>query len=282
MQLPKELNEYNLVRPSVPKFRRLVAAIEADEKAGKSRLGFSMPKPLLYVNLDQNAEGLEEKYEGEDVFIYNVDMPEEVEEKADFATFKKMQKLVLTSITKQYFRSIYIDTWDQVWELARRGYLGKEGMKFGGVSQSDYTAPNGAMRKIIRAAKNSKFVNLGLACRTTDERKESISQSGKKVSAVTGNRVMTGWKPTRFEAQVIVRLEKDKAWVCEICGKRCAKPKTHRLQRFTATITDCTANERAEGEVLVGLDINWANIGMAVFPNTAETPEVWEDGVISL
>lgn len=283
MQIPAELKAYGLVTPQTPKRRRLVLSVEADEGCGKSRLGlYTAPRPLLVVNLDKNIEGLEENVANDEVLIYNVDMPEDVDEDADFKQWKDVQKLILTCIHKHYFRSIFIDTWDAMWELCRRGYLGKDGLKFGGDSQTSYTEPNAAMRKIIRAAKQDKSVNLILAIRTTDERKDGISASGKKTSIVTGKRVASGWKHTRFEAQCHVRLEKDKDWRCErsACKKGCVDPDVHRLDRFTCTIMKCTANERVEGEVLVGTDITFANLGMMVFPKTQDTPEVWEDGAL--
>jgi len=279
MNIPKELAQFGLRSPKAPPHRRMILGIEADTGSGKSRFVLeTAPKPLLHINLDDNIEVMEERYEGQDILICDVPMPKLIDKKKDLETFRRVEGLITVCLRKKFFRTVSIDTGDALWELCRRGHIGS--IDFGGGKQQDFTEPNGDMRGIYRAAKAQKAVSLIVSHRLTDERKEAFSKSGAKTSIQTGRRIMSGWKGTPYEMQVHVRLEKLKDWECErdSCRKGCTKPDLHRLDRFTCTIIKCTANERAEGEVLTGRDITFANIGMLVFPATQDTPEVWEDG----
>lgn len=275
--LPKQFQHLGLRMPATPKHRRLVLCTEGYWGTGKSNLIFdTCPKPLLQINLDMGTEGIEERYIGEDIYIYDVYMPGKINQELDLKQFFKIRQMIFDGFDTEYFRTIAVDTGDAMWELCRRGFLGT--VDFGDVNQSQYAEANGAMRRIYKAAKEQKRVNFIVTHRLTDERKDSVSaKTGKKSSVLTGNDIMAGWKWTKYEAQCFIRLEKVTGFVCDkpACHKHCQDPDEHRLNRFTATITKCTANERCEGEVLRGREITLANIGVLVFPKTFDTPEVW-------
>lgn len=274
MEIPKELKGLGLRSPVKPKRRRLVMTTEGDWASGKSDFVMrTAPRPLLKINIDKNLEGIEERYVEDDILIYDVEMPEKIDMKKDIEQFYKVRRMVITSLEKGLFRTISIDTGDALWELDRRGFIGA--LDFGAAEQKDYTEANGAMRKIYRAAKENRTVNLIVSHRLTEERVDEFNkETGKKKSRVTGNRTMAGWKHTKFESQCHVRFDKVSSYECGC--KVCRDPAKCRLKRFMATIVKCTANEAAEGVVFRGRDITFANIGTTVFPSTEDTPEVWE------
>lgn len=259
MRIPPELAKYGLEEIRQPKRRRLVLVGDGETFTGKSdfvlRTG---PRPLLYVNLDRNSEGLEERYEGDDILIKTVRMGEMIDQEKDRKLYESMYEMVMTSIRKSLFRTVAIDTMDAWYELLRRAMFGKLEQ----VPQYLYTKTNSHMLSLFSAAKDQR-VNFYAAHKLGDEYKESWDAKGmKKVSVKTGRRKRKGWGDAEYQAQMHVRFRRN--------------PEVSGVGRFECEILKCTTNESAEGEVLTGADITWANLGMLAFPATMETPEVWE------
>lgn len=277
--LPKQFHGLGIRMPQEQKRRRLVLAVEADTKTGKTRLLFTAPKPLLLLNLDRNSEGQEDEaiHEAEEgIYIYDVAMPDIIEQEKDKAQFVKCRKMVFDALETNYFRTVACDTGEALWELCRRGYIG--GIDFGSAkNQADYAIPNGAMRRIFRAVRAQNDVSYITTQRLVDERE---TLNGKRTMNLTGNQTMAGWKSTRYETHCLVRLAKETDYVCDkpsCIGKKsrgCINPQLHQQNRYTCTITESQFS--GEGTVLRGADITFQRIALAVHPKTIDSPEVWE------
>lgn len=279
--LPKEFRGKGLRLPVAQKRRRLVAMAKADTKTGKTRLLYTMPRPMLQISFDLNSEGQEDAVveSGEEgVFIYEVRFEEEVDGPKELAVFKQIRQFVYDAVETKYFRSIGIDTGDALWTLCQRGFFGKAGFGAGG-NQFNYGVPNGAMEKIFKTVRESHDVNFLVVQRVKDEYEEVINpENNKKTSKATGRKVMMGWKQTPFEVNAVIELDKDRDYVCDKpkCKgpKGCILPDKHSLNRYSSTVVD--SQYGAEGSVLRGEDITFANIAMSIYPVTQDNPELWQ------
>jgi hypothetical protein len=278
--LPKQFRSLGIRMPVIQKRRRLVLEVDADTKVGKTRLIFTMPKPLLFINIDLNSEGQEgEIVESGDsgVYIFDVKIPDEVDGPHDLELFKKCRKMVYDAVETKFFRSVAIDTGDALWDLCQRGFFGKTGFGAGGM-QSNYSVPNGAMARIFKTVRESHDVNFMVTQRVKEERESFINEKGKKDSRTTGRLIASGWKHTKYEVHAVVKLDKDASYECDkpACqGKAgCTAPQKHDPNRYSATITDSQFG--GERTVLRGKDITFKNIALSVHPITEETPEVWD------
>lgn len=253
MSLPNNFKKFNLSLPTVSIKRRLVMTSEADTGCGKSDLMMrSAPKPLLVVDLDNNLEGLEDKYKDDSILIYHAVIPAKYQpgNKAhrtrDFNLAMEIQDLFLEAVDSNYFRSILVDTNNKLWELARRGLLENGGQDFSSDKRTDYGPANNYMESFFNAAK-SKRINFCMTCHTKEEYK-----GGKP----TNQRVAGGWKEAVLCSQCHVRMYKDKGGVVP--------------DKFHMEILKCSWNSELEGLELHGEEISFPALGMLIFPQTSE------------
>ncbi len=258
MSLPASLKKYGLVSAAKsPVRRRLVMTSEAETGCGKSDFMFrSAPRPLLIVDLDQNLEALKEKYPADDVQIHTVVLPKRFNagSKADKAKHLEIattiQDLYIDAVESDYFRSVFIDTNNELWELARRAFLDNGGEGFGSDKRTDYAPANSYMKSFFDTAK-SKRINFCMSAHVKDEYKGANA---------TGKRVAGGWKGAVQASQCHVRLYKDKAGVTP--------------DKFHAEILKCSYNSDLEGFELTGEEIGFAQLGKLVFPQSED--EDWD------
>lgn len=259
MEIPTQLKSFGLVSPSRQTRRRLVVTSEGDPGTGKSDFALrTAPRPILHIDLDNNIEGIEERYADDDgVLIKRVKMPVMINKEHDLEQFKEIRSLVLKSIEIDAFRTISMDTGDALYELCRRGFLGVLG--FGEAKQSDFDVVNANMRRFFRASKEQR-VNFYMPHRRTDAYREIVMASGKKTGVKSGERKRQGWKDAEYEAQVHLIFEKEHKTKEEL--------DLDPLCKFKCTIAKCTANTNVEGMELIGEEITWPLLGTTVFPHS--------------
>lgn len=260
MQIPADLRKFNLTAPATPKRRRLVMTSEGGPGVGKTDLFYrTFPGPKLVINIDLNAEGVEERYVDDDVLIKRVVIPAKHKREKDKLILNELMELYETSVTKDYFRSVMIDEGVALYTLTRRSFL--EGLDFGDAPQTDYTAINSRMSKFYTLAKQYRF-NLYIPHRQKKERVpgEKNPRTGKRPSVETGLMVCGGWKDALYESQCHIRLTKNPQF----------NSKGKRISKFEGQIIKCTARESLEGTVLYDDEIGLDVIGPMVFPESNE------------
>jgi len=276
MNLPRELKRFGMRAPQELKKYRLVATGDGEPGTGKSDFCFrSAPRPLQVINIDTNIDNIEDRYkDAGDIMIKDVEMPVNIDQDRDLATFQDVHGCIVEGIESGLFRTTMIDEGGQLYELARRGYHGS--LDFGDVPQSAFTIVNSKMRKIFRAAKAQR-TNLFVIHRLKDEREDITTRNGKRSSTPTGNRILTGWKDTLSESQCHVRFEKIRHWTCprSACSDGCKKPEQHSLMRFSMEIVKCSKNQAVEGIKFWGSEITFENLGWTVYPNSMDVEGAW-------
>ncbi len=154
--------------PEEMKITRVIVEILGPEKAGKTHLALTAPGPLLYVDLNNRAEGTIEKFVPEkQIHQYKVDFTEPIRTQAcmkelqDAETGAGLLKEIAEG--KHGIRSVVIDAWDEMRTAEVANCYGKIQTTGPG-----YIKVNRNMRKIIERFKSSN-VNLILISQVKKE-----------------------------------------------------------------------------------------------------------------
>lgn len=156
--------------------RRIILAVDALDKAGKTRFGFTAPKPILYLDLDIGREGVIDKFKNPLIVVSkpftfraldSMFLPENKDKAtSDIAMEKALPELdrfrrtYLAGLREPIVRyngkplrarTIIVDTGTEVWELLRLCEFGKLTQ----VKPHHYAAVNGMMRDLVRAGFDS-------------------------------------------------------------------------------------------------------------------------------
>lgn len=114
---------------SINKFRRLILAITAKEKCGKTTFGLTMPKPILMLNFDRKVEQtvLDSLGIGEDdLYIREIRVNGDDAQDEHKRLWDDVKGLFLWALNDSSgIRSILVDTESEMWELIRMAYFGK-------------------------------------------------------------------------------------------------------------------------------------------------------------
>lgn len=250
MSLPKEFNKFDLEEPSVPDNPRGILTVEGLQKTGKTNLLKSVPKPVLYINYDDGSQGVIEgmpKDNTEGVHIKRLKLEEKENQQYYVDTFLEVKNLIFAAVQSSYFRSTFIDTGKDYYAHMRLAEFGK----LDKVPPMRYGPINRSMKRLF-AWHRDNCKNLIIVHRIGDEHKSVVGENGKEISIPTGNKIMDGWKQTRFETDIHLKLWKSD----EYSG----------IERFRAMVTDCRTNTELEGIELSGSEINFANIVELAYP----------------
>lgn len=156
--------------------RRIILAVDALDKAGKTRFGFTAPKPILYLDLDIGREGVVDQFKHPLIvvskpFVFrsleSMFAPENKNKASDDIAMEKalpelerFRRTYLAGLREPIVRyrgkplrarTIIIDTGTEVWELLRLCEFGKLTQ----VKPHHYAAVNGMMRDLVRAGFDS-------------------------------------------------------------------------------------------------------------------------------
>jgi hypothetical protein len=209
---------------------RIVVGIDALDKAGKTRLAFDCPKPVVYFNLDVGEEGVIEKQADPriimlDPFVFRVSEALFLERQGgntlaaekiviEKATpeldrfrrsyYKALREPVLQAggksgrARKLYAKTIIMDTGSEVYELVRLVELGKLSQ----VKSHHYGAVNAMMRDMVRAGLDSE-VNVIWLHKLKSEWKAG-GQEGKQ--AKTGVLERKGFEEMNYLVQANILM----------------------------------------------------------------------------
>jgi hypothetical protein len=108
---------------------RLIAAVAAREKQGKTHFSLTAPAPIALFNVDTGLEGVIHKFVPEKtVLVYNVLKPDpqskNVEKEAN-RVWNDLSRSFDLVLRNPSIRTIIFDTATEVWELLRLAYFGK-------------------------------------------------------------------------------------------------------------------------------------------------------------
>lgn len=116
-------------KATINKHRRLIMAICAMEKCGKTTFGLSAPKPLLYLNFDRKIEQVvldEMHITEEDIYIREVRVDGDAAQDQHKKQWEEVRELFRWGLEEaEGIRSIVVDTESEMWELIRMAYFGK-------------------------------------------------------------------------------------------------------------------------------------------------------------
>lgn len=218
------LEKLGAIRAKIAETRRLFLNVEAVEKKGKSHFGLTAPGPLVYIDLDNRAEGTIEKFlrEDKEVIHLKVEIPKEEASliptgiKGKTATippdllkvYKKARQNVRdvwkTSLDSGA-RTIVVDTADEWWELERNAEFGQ----LEKVPPNRYVGLNSQFEAILRTVLSSQKTNVILINRMKDEWKNSKNEMGSMTGSKTGRKISAGYKNLGFLTQATLEFNYD-------------------------------------------------------------------------
>lgn len=248
MKIPKSLDKFDLESPKdYMDERYIVLTEEAETGCGKSDMVVrSAPEPILVIDLDRNIKGMIKKYAERDILVKSINMPKydkkrkgDEQQKRDMDLLSEIYELYMESLESGVFQTIFVDTFDALYELARRGILGG-GLDFGDAKRTDFAPVNAFMKSFFDEAK-CRPVNFIASLHMKDEYKGANS---------TGNRTRAGWKGTIQ---------------CSQCHVRLYKSDDKGLNKFNLNVVKSTLNTNIEGLRLQGEDISFGNLQRAIF-----------------
>lgn len=240
---------------------RLIVSVEGGEKCGKNHFAFTAPGPIGLHSFDFGTEGMVEKFlKGNGVPRRKIDMAQyavNVPEGAETQTVSNACTPVWNAFRTNYaiglgkYRTTVVDTATDAYEMVRLSHFGKLQQ----VMAHHYAPVNTEMKSLFRQAYSSDG-NLVMLCRIKDEYITKMV-GGKEKAEKTGTRIMAGYKDTKFETQVHLRMYKEVG----------ADP-------WRAEIVTCRHNPDLEGFVLEGEMLSFAGLGQMVYPDS--DPGDWE------
>lgn len=230
---------------------RLIAAVAAREKQGKTHFTLTAPGPVVTFNADIGLEGVVHKFlgEGKEILVYNVPMPivegrnpKRVEEEAG-KIWEDLENAFESALANPAVRTIVLDTATEVWEIVRLAYFGK----LTEIKPHHYSGVNGEFRRFLKKVYN------------TD--KNLLLVQKMKAEYVNNNRTgeweMAGFSDTPFIVQAVIHpFRVDKQMALE-------NGATVEKGEFGVRIYESRHNPSVNGEIFTG--------PMAAFPFVAAT-----------
>jgi hypothetical protein len=290
---------------------RIIIGIDALDKAGKTRLGFDAPKPLLYVNMDIGHEGVVEKTPDPrivmtDPFVFRASetifLEREKGSKDDVSKivmdqakpqldrlrrtyYKALREPILRAGGKSgqarnlYAKTIVMDTGSEVWELMRMVELGKLSQ----VKSHHYVEVNAMMRDFVRAGFDSD-VNVIWLHKLKSEWKAGAE--GKQ--AKSGVLERKGFEEMNYLMQANVLLYRaprigapDQVWKWKSgeggIVEFVSATRTENDLGFRCLFGNSRFDPALEGTELQNEQITFKNLAAIVAPQV--DPAAWEDAV---
>lgn len=242
----KSLRDTSFKRATSKVKRRLIMAIDAERGSGKTHFPLTAPGPIAYLNIDQNSDGVVQKFQDKkEIYVTDIALPE-MDAKNTDAVAEQACEIWQSSFCHDYLgavrdskvRTIVIDTGTETWELLRLALYGKLTQ----VISRDYGHANAIYSRLIREVVNTDK-NLIITHKLTDEYVNDKS---------TGRRKRAGFKWTGNLVQVEMELWK--------------VPGEPFPDKFHGLITKCTQQPEAEECELVGKDLCYDSLLEMVFP----------------
>lgn len=281
---------------------RVILGIDALDKAGKTRFGFTAPKPLIYMDLDIGREGVIDPFRHPLIvvtrpFVFraleSAFMPENSKKRSEDLVMEKalpeldrFKRTYLKALREPIVRhgnkdlrarTIVVDTGTETWELLRLCEFGKLSQ----VKPHHYAAVNGMMRDIVRAGFDSD-VNVIWLHKLKAEWKEGSDGKANKSGALERQ----GFNDMSFLVQgnlLLYRAPADKARVIkwksgEGMQEFTTEPRAQSNDLgFRLRFGNCRHNPTLEGFELQDDAIDFKTIGQMIIPTSTEKD--WQDAV---
>lgn len=240
---------------------RLVIAVDAQQKRGKTRFALTAPRPIAYINLDRGFESSEDM-DLTDVMI--ADLSESMQKVQpgkgklgddSLKPFRDAAEQALTLIVKRFndacnagVRTVVVDTATRWWEIKRVASFGKIKQ----VSKEHYAEPKAEFERYLYGALSTSSNVILL------HRQRAEYQGDNK----TGRFERAGYNDVQYIVHASVELTRI--------------PFVEREEGdlgFRATLSDCAHNPAADGVVLANQDIDFVSVAMQLRPDS--TPDMW-------
>lgn len=174
---------------------RIILALSAFQKFGKTHLGLTAPGPIGFFNIDGGDEGVVDKFVGSKVihdFKMAVPTGDDMQDKA-----KEMWNGFVPAFDYALanFRSVVIDTASELWEILRMARFGK----LTEIMPYQYTPVNSEFRELFYKSKQSTGTNVIFLHRLKAEYIKNVS---------TGGYVPAWFNKTPYEAQVVATMRR--------------------------------------------------------------------------
>lgn len=221
--------------------KRIVMASAAQQKRGKTRFGFTMPKPLAYMQLDANYEHVlawARKEYGKDSIKhlrYFAESQGDIKS-ANLAVFERFIKDFDYCLDN--FRSVLIDTTSELLDVRKLGEFGRNTQ----IMQIYYGSIYADFRWMVKRALDSNC-NVNFVHRMKKEYRNDNWSGGFELE---------GWRGIMYETQVYAEHERDED------------------TNFTTNIIECAQDALLMGTNLSSADDDndFATLATRIFPAT--------------
>lgn len=227
--------------------RRIILAVQAREKRGKSNFSLTAPAPITTFDFDVGLEGVIEKFAGEKeihVGDYRRDKGLILDQAGWGVSWDMFKKEYTAAVTNPAMRTLVIDTATEAWEMIRLARFGPRAS----AKPVHYAPVNDEFRELVRLAYGSDK-NLILLQKMKEE--YITSKADSTISNRTGKYLLAGFTDTPYLVQMNLFLDRTE-------------------DGFLCRILDCRQNPMIAGLELYNEDINFQSIGTLVFPDTSE------------
>lgn len=225
------------------RIKRITMEVSGLTKTGKTRLGLTMPQPIGLINTDRSLTDVLPEFPNVDVSVIDLsgmfNEGEELSQGQAKAIEQKFSAAYRALLAHPRVRSVVVDKWTAMWEVARYAEFGKASVK-----AHHYVPVNLRMRGYLTAVQNTaKNVLL-----IQDTKEEWINEKP------TGRLIVDGFKYTPSLVQVNAQMRRESP-ADEDAG-------------FRLAITGCGVNADLMGWEFENEDINWPKIGSMALTDT--------------
>ncbi len=236
------------------KRQRVVQAVAALQKDGKTTYGLSAPDPIGLINLDQGLEGVIEGFieAGKEIHVCDVTSYQgETKQVGWEAAWNKVAAFFKACLTNKDIRTIVMDTETEAWELIRLASFGK----LDHIKSHHYGPVNDEYRHLINGI-YSTDKNLILLRKLKDEYVDEKR---------TGNKEMAGFKDIPYMVQMNCYLyrktDRNKPANLKVIDKGEGE--------FILRVIDCRLNAKLAGLELEGETASFPYLACEVFPDSS-------------
>jgi len=178
--------------------KRLIQAVDGQEKDGKTTYALSAPGPIALINMDVGLEGVIEKWLPlKKIWVMNFDFRDSTNATEWDAVWTKVKNAWIAALEDKEIRSLVWDTATEGWELNRLARFGKLTQ----IRPHHYGPVNAEFRDLIkRAYKYDKNIILVHKLRDVYAMNKKSGQEER-----TGEKEMAGFKDVPYIVQAHVR-----------------------------------------------------------------------------
>jgi hypothetical protein len=183
----------------------LIISIEGEEKAGKTHLSLTAPKPLAILGTDFGTDRPMGKFQGEKIlpkeYPYSVPAglgPDKIAE-LTLPVWTQFREDHLALVHSGLYRTIVWDTGGELYELQRLAYHGK----LASIPELAYGQLKGEYKELVRACKIA-----GMSLIVIHQMKNEYKrQPGQSRGEATGKRIRSGVEAIGYMVDSYVRLD---------------------------------------------------------------------------